>query len=32
MVLVEVVLPRMEIPPLLVELVAPMSPDGSRRR
>jgi indolepyruvate decarboxylase len=32
MVLVEVVLPRLEIPPLLVELVAPMSPDGSRRR
>lgn len=32
MVLVEVVLPRMEIPPLLVELVQPMSPDGSRRR
>ncbi|MCV7411272.1 indolepyruvate decarboxylase [Mycobacterium florentinum] len=32
MVLVEVVLPRMEIPPLLVELVQPLSPDGSRRR
>ncbi|MCV7031743.1 alpha-keto acid decarboxylase family protein [Mycobacterium sherrisii] len=32
MVLVEVVLPRLEIPPLLVELVQPMSPDGSRRR
>ncbi|OBH89577.1 hypothetical protein A5680_21855 [Mycobacterium sp. E2989] len=32
MVLVEVVLPRLEIPPLLVELVQPMSPDGSVRR
>lgn len=32
MVLVEVVLPRLEIPPLLVELVQPLSPDGSRRR
>lgn len=32
MVLVEVVLPRMEIPSLLVELVQPTSPDGSRRR
>ena len=32
MVLVEVVLPRLEIPSLLVELVQPMSPDGSVRR
>ncbi len=32
MVLVEVVLPRMAIPALLVELVQPTSPDGSRRR
>jgi TPP-dependent 2-oxoacid decarboxylase len=32
MVLVEAVLPRLEIPPLLVELVQPMSPDGSMRR
>lgn len=32
MVLVEVVLPRLEIPPLLVELVQPTSPDGSVRR
>lgn len=32
MVLVEVVLPRLEIPGLLVELVQPMSPDGSVRR
>ena len=32
MVLVEAVLPRLEIPPLLVELVQPMSPDGSPRR
>jgi len=32
MVLVEVVLPRLQIPPLLVELVQPMSPDGSPRR
>jgi TPP-dependent 2-oxoacid decarboxylase len=32
MVFVEVVLPRLEIPPLLAELVQPMSPDGSRRR
>ncbi|HTX98279.1 MAG TPA: alpha-keto acid decarboxylase family protein [Mycobacterium sp.] len=32
MVLVEVVLPRLEIPPLLVDLVQPMSPDGSPRR
>ena len=32
MVLVEVVLPRLEIPPLLAELVQPMSPDGSVRR
>ncbi len=32
MVLVEVVLPRLEIPPLLVELVQPVSPDGSVRR
>ncbi|MGZ6779084.1 MAG: thiamine pyrophosphate-dependent enzyme, partial [Mycobacterium sp.] len=32
MVLLEVVLPRLEIPPLLVELVQPMSPDGSVRR
>jgi len=32
MVLVEVVLPRLEIPRLLVELVGPMSPDGSSRR
>ncbi|WP_144209382.1 alpha-keto acid decarboxylase family protein [Mycobacterium tilburgii] len=31
MVLVEVVLPRLDIPPLLVELVQPMSSDGSRR-
>ena len=32
MVFVEVVLPRLDIPPLLVELAQPMSPDGSRRR
>ena len=32
MVLVEVVLPRLEIPSLLVELVQPMSPNGSVRR
>ncbi|MGA7050714.1 MAG: indolepyruvate decarboxylase, partial [Mycobacterium sp.] len=32
MVLVEAVLPRLEIPPLLVELVQPLSPDGSPRR
>jgi indolepyruvate decarboxylase len=32
MVFVEVVLPRLEIPPLLGQLVGPMSPDGSRRR
>jgi alpha-keto-acid decarboxylase len=32
MVFVEVVLPRLDIPPLLVELARPMSPDGSRRR
>ncbi|GAB4965109.1 hypothetical protein MAHJHV53_02500 [Mycobacterium avium subsp. hominissuis] len=32
MVLVEVVLPRLEIPRLLVELVRPTSPDGSPRR
>ncbi|WP_407687537.1 alpha-keto acid decarboxylase family protein [Mycobacterium sp. HUMS_1102779] len=32
MVFVEVVLPRMEIPGLLVELVQPTSPDGSPRR
>ncbi len=32
MVLVEVVLPRLEIPRLLVQLVQPMSPDGSVRR
>jgi TPP-dependent 2-oxoacid decarboxylase len=32
MVLVEAVLPRLEIPPLLVELVQPTSPDGSARR
>jgi TPP-dependent 2-oxoacid decarboxylase len=32
MVLVEVVLPRLEIPSLLAELVKPMSPDGSVRR
>jgi TPP-dependent 2-oxoacid decarboxylase len=32
MVFVEVVLPRLEIPPLLAELVQPMSPNGSRRR
>jgi indolepyruvate decarboxylase len=32
MVLVEAVLPRLEIPPLLVELVQPTSPDGSSRR
>ena len=32
MVLVETVLPRLEIPPLLVELVQPMSPDGGARR
>jgi indolepyruvate decarboxylase len=32
MVLVEAVLPRLEIPPLLVQLVQPLSPDGSRRR
>jgi indolepyruvate decarboxylase len=32
MVFVEVVLPRLEIPPLLGQLVGPMSPDGSQRR
>ncbi len=32
MVLVEAVLPRLEIPRLLVELVQPTSPDGSARR
>ncbi|OBH38476.1 indolepyruvate decarboxylase [Mycobacterium intracellulare] len=32
MVFVEVVLPRLEIPHLLVELVQPTSPDGSPRR
>lgn len=32
MVFVEVVLPRLEIPRLLVELVQPTSPDGSPRR
>jgi indolepyruvate decarboxylase len=32
MVLVEAVLPRLEIPRLLVELVQPTSPDGSSRR
>jgi alpha-keto-acid decarboxylase len=32
MVLVEVVLPRLEIPPLLAQLAEPMSPDGGRRR
>lgn len=32
MVFVEVVLPRLEIPNLLVELVQPTSPDGSPRR
>jgi indolepyruvate decarboxylase len=32
MVFVEVVLPRLEIPPLLAQLVQPMSPEGSRRR
>ena len=32
MVLVEAVLPRLEIPRLLVELVQPTSPDGSPRR
>jgi TPP-dependent 2-oxoacid decarboxylase len=32
MVLVEAVLPRLEIPPMLAELVQPMSPDGSMRR
>jgi indolepyruvate decarboxylase len=32
MVFVEVVLPRLEIPSLLAELVKPMSPDGSVRR
>jgi alpha-keto-acid decarboxylase len=32
MVFVEVVLPRLEIPHLLSQLVGPMSPDGSRRR
>ncbi|HUH71725.1 MAG TPA: alpha-keto acid decarboxylase family protein [Mycobacterium sp.] len=32
MVLVEAVLPRLEIPSLLVELVQPTSPDGSARR
>jgi indolepyruvate decarboxylase len=30
MVLVEVVLPRLEIPPLLAQLVGPMSPPGAR--
>src|SRR5262249_5013311 len=32
MVLVEVILPRLEIPSMLAELVKPMSPDGSVRR
>lgn len=32
MVLVEAVLPRLEIPHLLVELVQPLSPDGTGRR
>ncbi len=32
MVLVEVVLPRLEIPRLLGQLVGPMSPDGGERR
>jgi indolepyruvate decarboxylase len=32
MVLVEVVLPRLEIPPLLGQLVGPMSPEGAQRR
>jgi alpha-keto-acid decarboxylase len=32
MVFIEVVLPRLEIPRLLSQLVGPMSPDGSRRR
>jgi TPP-dependent 2-oxoacid decarboxylase len=32
MVLVEAVLPRLEIPSLLVELVQPVSPDGGARR
>jgi indolepyruvate decarboxylase len=32
MVFVEVILPRLEIPNLLVELVRPTSPDGSPRR
>lgn len=32
MVFIEVVLPRLEIPNLLVELVQPTSPDGSPRR
>jgi indolepyruvate decarboxylase len=32
MVFVEVMLPRLEIPNLLVELVQPTSPDGSPRR
>ena len=32
LILVEVVLPRLEIPDLLSELVGPMSPEGARRR
>jgi alpha-keto-acid decarboxylase len=32
MVFVEVVLPRLEIPHLLGQLVGPMSPDGGARR
>jgi len=32
MVFVEVVLPRLEIPPLLSQLVGPMSPDSGERR
>ena len=32
MVLVEAVVPRLDIPPLLVELVRPISPDGTKRR
>ena len=32
LVLVEVVLPRLEIPDLLSELVGPMSPEGAQRR
>jgi alpha-keto-acid decarboxylase len=31
-VFVEVVLPRLEIPHLLGQLVGPMSPDGGQRR